>query len=288
MPRGYGRKTVLINSANRTNPSGTSTSNFIYTFPEVVKNVVHTHLQSAVIENAFVITQGVNDSFDLVVPTEIITNGQVTGIDPPSPGSAATTKHTITIAPGVYDAATLAWEWALKMNNINTLTNGLVPPTQSTFFVDINSTGYVSISNDQNGEWTLTFPAGTAALLGFNKGNISPPVSTNGPYVVRGAKPVLLTNNHFLIQSDRLGNELRTNQGFDAWCSITKNNTVANVNTISFINPREAELNCVWDTPRDIQWIDIKLIDTAGKTIDIADNNLQLLVEFYTDESARR
>jgi hypothetical protein len=99
---------------------------------------------------------------------------------------------------------------------------------------------------------------------------------------------VLLTNNHFILQSDRLGNDLRTNQGFDAWCSFTKNNNVVNSNTISFINSREAELNCVWETPRDFQWIDIKLVDTAGKTIDIADNNLQLMVEFYTDESARR
>jgi hypothetical protein len=287
MPRGYGRKTVLINSANRTNPSGTSTSNFIYTFPEVVKNVVHTHLQSAVIENAFVIKAGVNDTFSLVVPNAVVTNGVVSG-SPPLVGGSNTTTQVITIAPGVYDATTLAWEWASKLNNKNTLTNGRVPPALSTFFVDVNSTGYFSISNDVNGNWTISLPPATAATLGFKAASVSPSASTNGPYIVRGTVPVLLTNNHFLIQSDRLGNELRTNQGFDAWCSFTKNNNVVNSNTISFINSREAELNCVWETPRDFQWIDIKLVDTAGKTIDIADNNLQLMVEFYTDESARR
>jgi hypothetical protein len=118
--------------------------------------------------------------------------------------------------------------------------------------VDVNSTGYFSISNDVNGNWTISLPPATAATLGFKAASVSPSASTNGPYIVRGTVPVLLTNNHFLIQSDRLGNELRTNQGFDAWCSFTKNNSVVNSNTISFINSREAELNCVWETPRGL------------------------------------
>ena len=277
MPKGYKRTTLLINSAHRTNPTGTSTANFIYPFPETIRNVVHTHLQSAVIENGvYNIVGGVNDSFDITFTSTPVT-------------------HTITIPTNYYDTATLAWEITLQLSKVNTLTNNLIPPSQSTFFCQIDTQGYFSIMNDLNSDWNVSFPLpGTATLLGFptTGGPFSPPISVGGSYRIIGTKSIVLANNDLiLIQSDRLTGdpfETKTNQGFSAWASIINGSTNPDSSSITYLNPRSPDLSVLWTVPRDYEWVDIKLSDLNGKTLVIGTNNVQLVVEFYTDESARK
>jgi hypothetical protein len=278
MPKGYKRTTLLINSANRTNPTGTSSANFIYPFPETIRNVVHTHLQSAVIENGiYNVLGGVNDSFVITF-------------------TATGATHTISIPATYYDTATLSWEITLQLGKINTLTNGLIPPSPSTFFCQIDTQGYCSIMNDLNHAWSITFPLpGTATLLGFpttTGASFAPPITVGGSYRVIGTKPILLANNDLiLIQSDRLSGdpfETKTNQGFSAWNSILNGSSNPDSSSITYLNPRPPDLSVVWTVPRDYEWVDIRLMDLQGKTVNIGTNNVQMVIEFYTDESARK
>ena len=367
MSKRYGRKTILINSAYRSNQSN-STTDFTYVFPETVKNVVHTNLLSAVIENGVYNVQGgVNDSLTLVlgandttpatatsastsaVPalstqasfpvtmtlgTVFAPNTVVTGIwsvgntftgtvhpnttatllvvdvltrsatVPQGAGSwsftgfaSAAVRHTIYLVPGYYDIQTLSTSLANSFNNVNNLTNGLVPPTQSTFFVEADSMGYMTFTNDLSLNWAIEFPlSGTQQLLGFTTilavngvPAVGPPVTTFPPFAVTSIVPLRLSNyDMLLIQSDRLGNDIASRQGFSAWWAIPTGNTLANSTSITYDNVRGPVLEYRWKVPRDFEWIDIRLIDLSGKVVDIGSNNMQVLVECYTDDDARQ
>jgi hypothetical protein len=41
-------------------------------------------------------------------------------------------------------------------------------------------------------------------------------------------------------------------------------------------------------TPRDIEWVDIRVIDNDGNELDLAGNDCHFVVEFYTEEAARK
>jgi len=367
MSKIYGRKTILINSAYRSNQSN-STTDFTYIFPETVKNVVHTNLLSAVIENGvYNIRGGVNDMLTLVLGANDTTpatatspssaavpaaltqvsfpvtmtlgssfapNTPITGtwsvgntftgtvhfsttptvlvVDvltrsatvPQGAGSwsfaglaSAAVRHSINLVPGYYDIQTLSTSLANSFNNVNSLTNGLVPPTQSTFFVEADSMGYMTFTNDLSLNWAIEFPLqGTQLLLGFTTivaangiPAVGPPPTTYPPFAVTSNVPLRLANyDMLLIQSDRLGNEIASRQGFSAWVAIPTGNTLANSTSITYDNVRGPVLDYRWKVPRDFEWIDIRLVDLTGRVVDIGSNNIQLVVECYTDDDARR
>ena len=373
MAKRYGRTTILINSAYRNNPGTSSSTDFVYTFPENVKNVVHTNLLSAVIENGiYNVESGTNDTFNLNTYTPgvltnatsvnpylglpetgtatfpiTITDGGVftVGSDivgsytqPPdlpleftgtvvscletSPGSSplytlvmaiaevpappatpttelytftgtsiAKVVNPIVLTPGYYNVQTLSDAITVGLNSV-------CPLSISQFFTEVNNRGIMVITNTKNGYWSISFPQpGFQTMTGFTSYStedslptIAPDSTPNPPYLVRGFNQIYLANyDMVLIQSDRLGNEVRSRQGFDAWWTILNGNNLTDSTTIAYDNTRTPTLDCVWKVPRDLEFIDIRLIDIYGSVINIgSNNNIQLVVECYTDDDARR
>lgn len=266
-----GRTTVLINSAYRNNPNATSTTDFVYTFPSRIDNVVHCNLLSAVVENGVYNVDSTNDQFNIV-------------FDP----AGTPITHSISIPSGYYDDSTWITEISNALNAINTLVTGT--GTQSTFFVDVTNQGFLTISNDLSSNWQINFPeVGTAQLMGFDPTQTYAPSATpNGPYVIKGVKKVKLTNfDMLLLSSDRMGNEITTNQSFGSFWSILNGNQLTNSTTITYINYRNPTLEVLMSA-RDLEWVDVRLTDIYGRVVDIGTNNIQLLVEFYTDDSKSR
>ena len=378
MAKRYGRTSILINSAYRNNPDGTSPTDFIYTFPETVKNVVHTNLLSAVIENgAYNIVSGVNDTFNLntvggtgscgatsftqfgfapsavgpltytvvidntadapflkvstisatwsnvattynfsgtVVssyvppgssfPTFNITINWTTVPTSPVAGPASsyafvgdapltTIAYPIILTPGYYNVQTLSLAMSLALNT----QNHIISPA-NVFVTEVNNQGILRITNNARADWSIGFPqVGFQTMVGFVGGATTNPIPTflpdptpNGPYFVYGFQSIYLANyDMLLIQSDRLGNELTSRQGFNAWRSILNGNSLTNSTSITYENTRNPTLECVWKVPRDFEWIDVRLVDIYGSVVDIgANNNMQLVVECYTDDDARQ
>ena len=374
MAKRYGRTTILINSAYRNNPGTSSSTDFVYTFPENVKNVVHTNLLTAVIENGiYNVESGTNDTFNLnsytpnseVLATSVspyvgipelgehtfpisITTGTsgytvgsaITGsyeqsptpaisftgtvvsclestpgsfplcdlimnvLDlPPAPETPTTELYTfsglgidkvinpVILTPGYYNVKTLSDAITIGLNN-------LCPIPTSVFFTEVNSRGIMIITNTKVSNWSISFPQiGFQTMTGFQTyatqdgfPTIVPDNNVNPPYIVRGFTEMYLANyDMLLIQSDRLGNEIRSRQGFDAWWSILNGNTLSDSTTITYDNTRAPTLDCVWRVPRDLEYIDIRLIDIYGTVVNIgSNNNIQLVIECYTDDDARR
>lgn len=263
------RTTVLINSAYRNNPNATSTTDFVYTFPSRIDNVVHVNLLSAVVENGVYNVDNTNNSFVALLNT-----------------GGTVVPHTISIPSGYYDDSTWVSEISNALNAINTLTGP--GGAQSTFFVNVNNQGYVTISNDLSFMWAMSFPAATAQLMGFGSTIYAPIATANGPYVIKGINKVKLTNfDMLLLASDRMGNEITTNQSFGSFWSILNGNQLTNSTTITYINYRPPTLD-ILTSARDLEWVDIRLTDISGKVVNIGTNNIQLVVEFYTDDSKSR
>jgi hypothetical protein len=250
--------------------------------------------------NSFTATvEGATSATNLVVT--ILTRVETT---PPGAGAwtfsglqNAGVSHDIYIVPGYYDIQTLSTSLANSFNNVNSLTNGLIPPTQSTFFVEADSMGYMTFTNDLSLDWAIGFPLpGAQQLLGFSVllsingvPAVSPPNTPYPPFSVVSTNPLRLSNYDMLIiQSDRLGNEIASRQGFSGWWAIPTGNTLANSTSITYDNTRAPVLQCAWKVPRDFEWIDIRLVDLAGKVVDIGSNNMQLVVECYTDDDSRQ
>lgn len=280
----YGRKTLLINSAYRVNPNGTPTSNFIYRFKEKIENVVHINLRQAVIENGvYNIVGGTTNNNTLYLNQNVST--------------ASPTQSTITIPPGYYDDATLTLLLGLLFNGANIMTS-ISGSTPSTFFISIDSMGFVNIINDTATDWNITFPASSTLwkTLGFNGATkpsgkpLAPFVGYGtGPYLLRADNAIKLTNyDSILIQSDRLGNDIASAQGFNAFWSLLNGNQLSNSTTITYENPRPPQLDVPFRSPRDIEWIDVRLIDNTGQELNLAGNDVHLLLEFFTDDSARK
>lgn len=270
----FQRTTLLINSKYRVNPSGTTSTNFIYRFPQKVNNVVHINLLQAVIENGVYNITNLNDTFVLTL----------------NPTAPVPSVFNISIPIGYYDDASYTTAIADAMNRVNTLAPG---GNQSTFFCDINNAGKLSITNDLSRDWTISFTSiqtGTAKIMGFNATTVYQPLlTTNGPYTVVSNNKVRLANfDYLLIQSDKLNNDIQSNQNFNAWWSILNGNELTNSTTITYINYRSPVFEVLVSPPRDIEWVDIRICDSSGQQIDIRDNNIQLLVELYTDDTARK
>lgn len=266
----YGRTTLLINSALRANKTSTKTTDFIYSFPQKVQNVVHANLLSAVVENGVYNVDATNQSFSVVF----------------SGGSPV----NITIPTGYYDDTSFVAEIGALLNGVSTLLTGSGATT--TFFVEIDNHGILTIINDASSAWSITFGnIASAKLLGFASvgpfaPNATPP---NGPYSISGTTKIKLSNyDMLLIGSDRLGNEIASRDNFSAWWSILNGNQLTNSTTITYINYRPPTLEVAWESPRDIDWVDIRITDLMGKIIDIGTNNIQLVIELYTDETARK
>jgi hypothetical protein len=212
--------------------------------------------------------------------------------------ASAAVRHSINLVPGYYDIQTLSTSLSNSFNNVNSLTNGLVPPTQSTFFVEADSMGYITFTNDLSLNWAIEFPLqGTQQLLGFSTlvvvingvPTVGPPNTAFPPFAVTSTTPLRLSNyDMLLIQSDRLGNDIASRQGFSAWWAIPTGNTLANSTSITYDNVRGPVLDYRWKVPRDFEWLDIRLVDLSGKVVDIGTNNMQIVVECYTDDDARQ
>ena len=370
-PKKYGRTTILINSAFRANKSQ-PTTDFVYQFPETVRNVVHTNLLTAVVENGvYNVVGGQNDTLVLVnsatsvITGSVVNNNQITVgqemswdglVMTPSDaifkvGSTIYGKTTvdsanytftatvvaadtignisflptvssgllpsilyalvtwalstttvpvesslITIPPGYYDVSTLCSTLSSLLNNVNTITNNLIPPTRSMFFVEVNSQGILSISNNISGQWSIQMRGqGIQKLLGFTlfatdgPPSIAPVQWPFGPYTVKGNVPIYLNNyDLLLIQSDQLGNQITTRQGFNAWAVIPATNFQNSSTTITYDNVRSPSLETSWKVPKLLEWVDIRLVDTNGTVVDIGQNNMQVVVECYTDDSLRQ
>lgn len=266
----YGRTTLLINSALRANKTSTKTTDFIYSFPQKVQNVVHANLLSAVIENGVYNVDATNQSFTITFGGGVPTN--------------------LTIPTGYYDDTTFVAIIGSLLNGSSTLLTSSGATT--TFFVEISNMGILTIINDASHDWSITFGnLPTAKLLGFPSVGPFSPITTapNGPYSIAGISKIKLSNyDMLLIGSDRLGNEIASRDNFSAYWSILNGNQLTNSTTITYINYRPPTLEVAWEAPRDIDWVDIRLTDLYGKIVDIGTNNIQLVVELYTDESKRQ
>ena len=272
-----GRTTLLINSKYRVNPNGTPTSNFIYRFKQKVENVVHINLLQCVIENGV---------YNIATNNQTFTFTQNVSTTP--------TITVITIPTNYYDDETLMFQIAALLNDACILTNST--GVKSLFFADITSQGYFNLWCDTSNDWSLTFDTvdspNTGLLLGFPGSGPYKPIfgSLNGPfYIARPANPMKLSNyDSILIQSDRLGNEIASNQGFSAFFSIPNGNWLKASTTITYDNVRPPVLDVKMATPRDIEWVDIRVIDNDGNELDLAGNDCHFVVEFYTEEAARK
>jgi hypothetical protein len=115
------------------------------------------------------------------------------------------------------------------------------------------------------------------------------PTQTNNPFEVISINPMKVANyDLLLVQSDRLGNSITSAQGFDCWWAIPNANSQNNSTSITYENIRHPLLETAWKVPRDLEFIDIRLMDKFGKVVSIGSNNLQLVVECFTDDDARR
>lgn len=266
----YGRTTLLINSALRVNKPSTKTTDFIYAFPQKVQNVVHANLLSAVIENGVYNVDATNQSFSVTF----------------SGGSPV----NLLIPTGYYDDTTFIALISGLLNGVSTLLTAGGAAT--TFFVEISTMGIMTIINDASSTWDITFGnLPTAKLFGFATVGPYTPLSTapNGPYSIAGVNKIKLSNyDMLLVGSDRLGNEIASRDNFSAFWSILNGNQLTNSTTITYINYRPPTLEVAWDSPRDIDWVDIRITDLMGKIVDIGTNNIQLVVELYTDETKRQ
>lgn len=209
--------------------------------------------------------------------------------------------RTITLLAKYYDLESL-------VSNIQDRINSSIPsiPSQwnlphpisaTKFTAKIDSQGYFYLSNDDTPNWAMNFPqVGAQELLGFAPlFSIAPalpgigPVQLNNPYEIVSPDPMSIYNyDILLVQSDRLGNSITSAQGFDCWWVIPNTNSQNNSTTITYENTRHPLLETAWKVPRDLEFIDIRLLDKSGKVVDIGTNDIQLVVECFTDDSARR
>jgi hypothetical protein len=235
-----------------------------------VQNVVHVNLLSAVIENGVYNVDATNQSFSVTF--------------------AGGSPVPLTIPTGYYDDTGFVSILGSLLNSVSTLLTSGGTPT--TFFVEISNMGILTIINDASNDWNITFGnLPTAKLLGFNTIGPFTSLSTapNGPYSITGVSKIKLSNyDMLLVGSDRLGNDIASRDNFSSWWSILNGNQLTNSTTITYINYRPPTFEIAWGTPRDIEWVDIRITDLAGKIIDIGTNDIQLVVELYTDESARQ
>lgn len=277
----FQRTTLMINSKYRNNPNGTPTSNFVYTFKQKVENVVHVNLKQCVIENGIYNINASNNQFTLKQNI----------------GSEIEQTDIITIPTDYYDDTTFMETIAFLLNSANKTTVSETSTTLTNFFCNITTQGFFNLWNDVGRNWSITFDITpkTALLFGFNVGNtpIAPVVilgQTSGPfYIARPPNQMKLSNyDSILIQSDRLGNEIASNQGFSAFWSIPNGNWLKSSTTITYENVRSPVLDVKMPTPRDIEWVDVRIIDNDGQEVGLNGNDVHLIVEFYTLESARK
>jgi hypothetical protein len=169
--------------------------------------------------------------------------------------------------------------------------------TKTTFVAKIDSQGYFYLLNNDTPNWIVQFPQpGFQALLGYITLTSAPgvlplasPNQTNAPYEIISPGLMKIANyDLLLIQSDRLGNSITSAQGFDCWWAIPSANSLNNSTTISYENTRHPLLETAWKVPRDFEFIDIRILDKFGKVVDIGNNNIQIVVECFTDDDARK
>lgn len=213
----------------------------------------------------------------------------------PAPG---TTYKAVTIPAKYYDLESLTNMIEDRVNQSIPTTWDLPPPlTKTTFVAKIDSQGYFYLLNNDTPNWIVQFPQpGFQALLGYITLTSSPgvlptasPNQTNAPYEIISPGLMKIANyDLLLIQSDRLGNSITSAQGFDCWWAIASANSLNNSTTISYENTRHPLLETAWKVPRDFEFIDIRLLDKFGKVVDIGNNNIQLVIECFTDDDARR
>jgi hypothetical protein len=206
--------------------------------------------------------------------------------------------RTITIPAKYYDLETL-------VANIQDLINSSIPTqwdlptplTSTKFTAKIDNQGYFYLINEDTSNWQMLFPQlGCQELLGFTPITALPPevptaepTQLNNPFEIIGPIPMTVYNyDILLIQSDRLGNSVTSAQGFDCWWVIPNTNSQRNSTTITYENTRHPLLETAWRVPRDLEFIDIRLLDKTGQVVDIGNNDIQLVVECFTDDSARR
>lgn len=280
-PLKFQRTTLMINSKYRNNPSGTPTSNFIYAFKQKVENVVHVNLKQCVIENGIYNINATNNQFTLKQNIS----------------SVLESTDIITIPINYYDDTTLMEMMAFLLNSANKTTTTPESTVLTNFFCNITTQGYFNLWNDVGKDWSITFDRtpNAALVFGFPISNTPIVPSTvlgqlSGPfYIARPPNQMKLSNyDSILIQSDRLGNEIASNQAFSAFWSIPNGNWLKSSTTITYENVRSPVLDVKLPTPRDIEWVDIRIVDNDGQEVGLNGNDVHLIVEFYTLESARK
>ena len=212
---------------------------------------------------------------------------------------ASTTIKPIVIPAKYYDLESLAGIIQDRVNQAIPTVWDLPPPlTDTKFTVKLDSDGYFYLINNDTGNWNMQFPlVGTQQLLGFAPLLVVPPATIpvigptqpNNPFEVISNNPMKVANyDLLLVQSDRLGNQVTSRQGFDCWWVIPNANSQNNSTTITYENVRGPLFETAWKVPRDFEFIDIRIVDKFGKVVDIGTNDIQLVVECFTDASARR
>jgi hypothetical protein len=230
------------------------------------------------------------------VPTPVTSNWQIIK-SAPIP-TAGTNYIPVTIPAKYYDLQSLTGIIQDRVNqSIPTTWDLPVGLTKTTFVAKIDSQGYFYLLNNDTPNWIVQFPQpGFQALLGYITLTSSPgvlplasPNQANAPYEVISPGLMKIANyDLLLIQSDRLGNSITSAQGFDCWWAIPSANSLNNSTTISYENTRHPLLETAWKVPRDFEFIDIRILDKFGKVVDIGNNNIQIVVECFTDDDARK
>ena len=264
------KTTLLIDSTYRNNPNGTATSNFVYSLPSPIENVVNVHLRQCIIQNGVYNITDNNNTFTLFQNTDSTNNTTL-----------------INIPIGYYDSKTLMFVIGALLNSANTSKNS--NDTLSQFFCDVNTLGTFQILNDSVRNWAIQFsaPYTTNTLLGFAVVGVYVPLigTLNAPYVLQATQAIQLTNyDSILISSNQLGSPIQTNQGWSAFYSIPNGNLLTNSTTISYENTTPPQLDVRFN-PKPISWVDIRIIDNRGQEVNLWGNDVTLLIDFYSKKT---
>ena len=281
-----------INSANRDDPYSTSSTNFTYTLPYTLHNVMSLRLRSCVIPDSIYLFTEQNNSFTIMFHIDSSGDGEPDTSESHEivlPVGTLTNTQLETYLNNAFHKALSGGSGIVFKCLINQFTNQLI------FYLDDTTTATVI-------NYTLDFSdSDCGTILGFNTQkdciytvNASDTVTynfdtydgaiqTSGPY-----KSCI--NRYVFIVFDDYNKNVRANT------IIQNNDFYVNNNIIGHFIIYKSGTGCVRfeiykDVPRmyfgpvSIERVNIRLVDENGKDIDLQNEDFSFIVEVETDYS---